>query len=321
MPLDKVSVLMPVFNAAAYLPATLQSVVNSIQDNDQFILVDDASTDNSVEVAKDFLEKNHQNYILIKNSGSGACAARNQAFSVANGNWIQWIDADDLISANKIPIFLQFLKKNKKQLVACPWHPFKIELESGLLHDDVDWTKIPSFSSPEEWIARDTFMGLHCYAGHRELFEKAGPWDESLTINQDGEYFARVVAKSEGVRFTRETEVFYRRSSEGSVSRFSPEKADSLYRSTESMVRTALDLEDSNRMQQMAANRWQNFIYTVYPSRSDLIARAKNHLRHLPRPNISNPNAVSPLSRFVSTTMGWKTLTQARLLRARLQSR
>ncbi len=164
-------------------------------------------------------------------------------------------------------------------------------------------------------------MGLHCYAGHRNLFEQAGPWDESLTINQDGEYFARVVAKSEGVRFTQETEVFYRRSSSSSVSNFHQKKQIPLYRSTESMVRTALGLEDSERMRQMVANRWQHFIYTVYPSRPDLIQAAQTNLKKLPEPNISNPNAVSPISQWVSRTLGWKTLTQARLLRSKMTLR
>ena len=84
------------------------------------------------------------------------------------------------------------------------------------------------------------------------------------------------------------------------------------------MVQTALHLEDSERMRQMGANRWQHFIFTVYPSRRDLIAKAEGHLKHLPKPNISNPNAASQFSKFVSNTLGWKTLTQARLLRARL---
>jgi len=68
----------------------------------------------------------------------------------------------------------------------------------------------------------------------------------------------------------------------------------------------------------MAANRWQHFIYTVYPSRPDLIQKAEAKLLALPAPSISNPNAASPISRWVSNTLGWKALTQARLLRAKL---
>mgnify|MGYP000624865370 CR=1 FL=1 len=319
----KASILIPAFNAAHHLEATLLSCVDQGADVvDEIIVVDDHSNDDSEAVFSRVSEAHPEfTWKWVTNPKKGACSARNHAFSISTSDWIQWLDADDLLGPMKIVTALKLLEHIQDRLVSCPWHPFSGGLNSGRLPDIVDWSTIPNFSNPAEWIARDTYMVPHCYLGHRHLFEQAGHWDESLTINQDGEYFAKVVAKSEGVRFTRETEVFYRRSPESSVSRFSPKKADSLYRSTESMVRTALDLEDSKRMEQMAANRWQHFIYTVYPSRSDLVARAKNHLRHLPRPNISNPNAVSPLSRFVSTTMGWKTLTQARLLRARLQSR
>ncbi|MDC0600429.1 glycosyltransferase [Flavobacteriales bacterium] len=317
----RASICIPLYNASPWIAQTLHSVVHQISTEDEIILIDDNSTDDSAQIAIDVLNSENIQFTLAKNIRKGACAARNQALQTSEGEFIQWLDADDVLGAHKLSLAIRHLERHPTQLHACCWRSIHGDFENRMFSDDVNWSIIPEFSRPAEWLARDTFMGLHCYAGHRKLFEQAGPWDESLTINQDGEYFSRVVAKSEGVRFTRETEVFYRRSSEGSVSRFSPDKADSLYRSTESMVRTALDLEDSDRIQQMAANRWQHFIYTVYPSRSDLVAKAKNHLRHLPRPNISNPNAVSPLSKAVSSTLGWKTLTHARLLRAKLLSR
>ena len=84
------------------------------------------------------------------------------------------------------------------------------------------------------------------------------------------------------------------------------------------MAATAMKVESSKRMQQMVSNRWQHFIYTVYPSRADLIEQAETKLQGLPKPTISNPNAVSPLSRWVSNTFGWKALSQARLFKAKL---
>lgn len=317
----RASICIPLYNASPWIAQTLHSVVHQISAKDEVILIDDNSSDDSAQIAFDVLNSANIQFTLTKNIRNGACAARNQALKTSEGEFIQWLDADDVLGAHKLSSAIRHLERHPTQMHACCWRSFQGDFEESQFSNDVNWRIIPEFSSPAEWLARDTFMGLHCYAGHRDLFEQAGPWDESLTINQDGEYFARVVAKSEGVRFTRETEVFYRRSSEVSVSRFSPEKADSLYRSTASMVITALGLEDSDRMQQMAANRWQHFIYTVYPSRSDLLARAESHLKNLPKPNISNPNAVSPLSKAVSNTLGWKTLTYARLLRARIQSR
>ena len=84
------------------------------------------------------------------------------------------------------------------------------------------------------------------------------------------------------------------------------------------MAATAMKVESSERMQQMMSNRWQHFIYTVYPSRPDLIEQAQTKLKNLPKPTVSNPNAVSPISRLFSGTFGWKALSQARLLRAKL---
>ena len=81
------------------------------------------------------------------------------------------------------------------------------------------------------------------------------------------------------------------------------------------METVALALEDSPRMQQMVSNRYQSFIYTAYPIRPDLIQQAKDRLRDLPSPTISNPNAVSPISRAISATLGWKALTQLRRFR------
>ena len=68
-------------------------------------------------------------------------------------------------------------------------------------------------------------------------------------------------------------------------------------------------------MQQMVSNRYQTFIFTAYPTRPDLIQQATDRLRDLPSPTISNPNAVSPISKAVSATLGWKALSQLRRLR------
>lgn len=312
-----ISVLIPNYNGEPFIHDCIRSVVRQLDPHDEIVVVDDHSTDGSLALLHS-LAKDHPNLVVSSNPRKGGASARNHAFSLSSGACIQWLDVDDFIDKDKLSLARNHIEHQPSELHACPWHPFTDNLEEGRLPGDVDWDTIPTDSSPAEWLARDTFMGLHCYAGHRTLFEKAGPWDESLTINQDGEYFARVIAQSGGVHFTQKTEVYYRRVSSGSVSRFTPEKADSLFRSIESMAATAMKVESSERMEQMVSNRWQHFIYTVYPSRPDLIEQAESKLQYLPKPNISNPNAVSPLSRWISGAFGWKALTQARLLRAKL---
>lgn len=312
-----ISVLIPNYNGEPFIHDCIRSVMKQLSPQDEIVVVDDQSTDASLAILL-ALAKDHPSLVVSSNPRKGGASARNHAFALSGGTIIQWLDIDDVIGKNKLSLARNHIKNHPSALHACPWHPFHNDIEQGRLPDDVDWDTIPTSSTPAEWLSRDTFIGLHCYAGHRSLFEKAGPWDESLTINQDGEYFARVIAQCNEVHFSRETEVYYRRASSESVSRFTPEKADSLFRSIESMAATAMRVETSERMRQMVSNRWQYAIYTVYPSRPDLIEQAEDKLRALPAPTISNPNAVSPLSRWFSGTFGWKALTQTRLLRSKL---
>ena len=312
-----VSILIPCFNAASFIEATLESVLTNMEQEDEVIIVDDHSEDDSMGRAQRWLDEKEAKHTVVLNPSKGACAARNHALALSRGDLIQWLDADDLLAKDKIAQQKQHLRSNPSTLVVSPFRPFVGNPRTGIISDGREW---PSSSdlSPSDWLASGQMTIPACWLGHRSVFEAAGPWDNSLKINQDGEYFTRVLASAEVVHFESEAEVYYRREVKGSVSRFSPEKVDSLFRSTESMERTALSLEDSHRMRQMVANRWQQFIYTAYPSRPDLIQAAQSKLQSLPAPNISNPNAVSTLSKLVSRTLGWKALTQARLLRSKI---
>lgn len=86
------------------------------------------------------------------------------------------------------------------------------------------------------------------------------------------------------------------------------------------MAQIGLAIEDSERMRQMLANRWQHFIYTTYPHRTDLARAAQSKLRDLPEPDIENPLAVSPLSKLICSVFGWKILVLLRTWRNRLRN-
>lgn len=315
----KFSVIIPCFNAEAFLDQTLQSCIDQGEVLGEVIVVDDGSTDGSHALAKRW-EQQNKKIQVIHNPRKGGQAARNTGLEYARHPLIQWLDADDVLGAEKLNTAQAFHHANPNQLLACPWFSFRNEVSPQQLVSDVDWKQISANSSPEDWIARDVHMALHCYTGSRNLFIKTGPWDETLAINQDGEYFTRVIAQSEGVHFTTDVAVHYRRGLSNSTSQFSPSKVQSLFQSIQSIQAVAFELESSLRMRQMMANRWQHFIYTAYPHSPELISAAKEKLKSLPTPNISNPNAVSGFSKMISKTFGWKALTQARMLRSRFTS-
>ena len=313
------AILIPCYNAANFLEATLQSAVDNMDEGDELVLVDDHSEDESLRVAKQFLNQSGVNFTATINPSKGACAARNYALSISKNPWIQWLDADDILGKDKLKKQKLKLAHSPNSIIASPFVPFIENPEDGAVQEDRDWS-CPEVMTSADWLASERMTIPACWLGPRHLFEKAGPWDIRLKVNQDGEYFARVLAATESVIFESDVTVWYRRDNSASVSQFTPEKAESLFASEHSILKTALELEDSHRMRQMVANRFQHAIYTAYPHYPDGIAKAKKTLRSLPKPDISNPNAVSLLSKFISFAFGWKTLTRLRLLKKKLKS-
>src|SRR5277367_5545072 len=94
-----VSILIPAYNAQAWIQSTLESALNQDYANIEVILVDDGSTDETLAVAKRYASK----FVKIVNQqNAGGPAARNVAFAHAQGDYIQWLDHDDLLDRHKI---------------------------------------------------------------------------------------------------------------------------------------------------------------------------------------------------------------------------
>ena len=109
---DLVSIIIPTYNTEKFIGATLQSVQNQTYQNWEMILVDDASTDDTVKIIEDFAANDQRLKlsVLPKNSGNGF--ARNVALEKATGKYIAYLDADDLWFPLKLEKQLQFLKAN-----------------------------------------------------------------------------------------------------------------------------------------------------------------------------------------------------------------
>jgi AraC-like DNA-binding protein len=108
----------------------------------------------------------------------------------------------------------------------------------------------------------------------RALTEKAGPWDERLSMDDDGEYFARVVAASEKVRFVRESRCYYRQSGFQQLSRDMTERASrSLILSTTLRIQNLLALEKTYRTRGAALALLQIRLPVFYPEKTEMLER------------------------------------------------
>src|SRR5947207_2956944 len=94
-----ISILIPAYNSERWVGQTLQSAVDQDYQNKEIILVNDGSTDNTLEIAKSFESRNVK---VIDQPNSGGPAARNAALRYAQGDYIQWLDHDDILAVDKI---------------------------------------------------------------------------------------------------------------------------------------------------------------------------------------------------------------------------
>jgi glycosyltransferase involved in cell wall biosynthesis len=108
-----VSIIAPMYNSEDYISETIKSVINQTHKNWELILIDDKSKDNTLKIINPFLKKN-SNIILFKNRVNlGAALTRNKGIIEANGQYITFLDADDLWKPHKLETQIAFMKKTK----------------------------------------------------------------------------------------------------------------------------------------------------------------------------------------------------------------
>lgn len=112
-----VSIIVPVYNVEAYLKQCLDSVVNQTLKNVEIILVNDGSTDESVEICKQYLSDDR--VILLNQSNSGLAAARQAGMNIAKGEYIGFVDSDDWLEPTMYEELYAAAKQNDADIVFC----------------------------------------------------------------------------------------------------------------------------------------------------------------------------------------------------------
>jgi len=271
-----VSILIPAYNAKHWIAESLQSALAQTWPRKEIIIVDDGSTDGTVDVARRFAT---QDVKIISTSNKGLSSAVNLAFQHSRGDYIQELDSDDLLSPDKIERQLGALRHgdSARVLLSSPWAHFHYRPSKARFVENSLWHDL----SPVDWLIRKLGENLHMqnatWLVSRELAEAAGPWDETLQYDQDGEYFARVVLASTGTRFVPEGRVYYRISGSGRISYIgkSDKKRESLFHSMKLHIQYLRALEDSDRVRKACLIYLQNWFHNFYPDRPDIVVEVQ----------------------------------------------
>jgi hypothetical protein len=120
----KVSIIVPCYKQSQYLPEALKSILNQTYENWECIIINDGSPDNTEEIAKEWI-KNDARFKYIYKENGGLSSARNAGLDVANGNYIQFLDADDLIHSTKFEKAVLIASKESNAIVVSDFTKFK----------------------------------------------------------------------------------------------------------------------------------------------------------------------------------------------------
>jgi glycosyltransferase involved in cell wall biosynthesis len=279
-----VSVLIPAFNAERCIAGTIRSAIAQTWKAKEIIVVDDGSTDRTLEIARQFESESVR---VVTQAQQGAAAARNKAFSLSRGEYIQWLDADDLLSNEKIALQMKVAQElgSKRVLLSSGFGSFICRDQKARFVPSALWADL----SPTEWLFhkldKNVFLQTACWLVSRELSEAAGRWDSRLLADDDGEYFARVILASEGVKFVPGSKVYYR----GPALAFrslsyigeSDRQIKALWLAMQLHMGYLRSLEDSERTRSACLAFMRTSLLYFYPERRDLLAAAEDMAREL----------------------------------------
>lgn len=298
-----VSILIPACNADQWIADTIRSAQAQTWPRKEIIVVDDGSKDNTVAVARKFESGDVK---IVTQSNQGAAAARNHLFSLAQGDFIQWLDSDDLLSPDKIARQMQVAESvGPRTLLSSGWGFFCHRPQKARFVPSPLWENL----TPLEWLLRkwenNLFMQTGTWLTSRELSEAAGPWDARLKGDDDGEFFFRVIKASDGVRFVPDARVYYRISGASRLSYISrsDKKMEAQLLGMKLQIGYLRSMADDARVRAACVTYLQNWLINFYPNRMDLVKEAQQLAAELG--GRLNPPDLSWKYRWLQKIFGW----------------
>jgi glycosyltransferase involved in cell wall biosynthesis len=312
MPDPLVSILIPCYNSAKYIKQAVDSCLNQDWKNIEVIIVDDGSTDDSINIIRSIRDKRVQ---IVNQKNSGTSAARNSAYKLSKGKYVQYLDSDDFLSADKISNQVKILENEKPGYVSISntlyfydgQNPENGRLKSDWPHVDTD--------NPTEWLIEllgpetGSMIQTGAWLTPRIITDKIGLWDLSIcpTPIDDGEYFSRVVLASTGIRKSSSGVNFYRqyRHQRSLSAQKTTAYAWGHYRSLKKIESNLFASQSDQKAKKAFARLYKDLAYRAYPASPDVTEACLQRANELGFGKF-NPIFPTKIGRVLSAVVGWR---------------
>lgn len=197
-----ISIVTPNYNCVHFIAQTIESVLAQTYKNWEMLIVDDCSTDCSYEVALEYAEKDSRIKVIRNEKNCGAAISRNKAIELAQGEFIAFLDSDDLWMPDKLEKQITFMRDNDCDFSFCEYE--HIDEENNTLHKVANVTKRLTYKK----------MLLHCWPGCLTVMYNQSVtgkvYAEDIKKNNDHALFLRVLKKCHNAMGIKEIMAQYR---------------------------------------------------------------------------------------------------------------
>ncbi|MFM8808334.1 MAG: glycosyltransferase family 2 protein, partial [Chthoniobacterales bacterium] len=281
----QVSVVMACYNAGKYLAEAIQSVLDQTYRNLELVVVDSGSSDDSWQVVQSFAgDERVRPLKLERHAGLNAAATRNYGLKAVRGEYVKFVDADDILHHEMLQKQVQRMLGRDDCVASSEWGRFySDDLSTYKASRQSVWRDMDAREwLVESWMEARPMTQCGMFLIPRVLLEKTGGWEERLTLIDDFEFFARVLSAASEVLYAPGCPLYYRSGVAGSLSGSKSDKAiESAYLSASLGEDHLLSKRADARAKRACANIMQDFVYTFYPARPDLRAKAEQRVREL----------------------------------------
>ncbi|GAA3975287.1 glycosyltransferase family 2 protein [Mucilaginibacter dorajii] len=299
-----ISICMPAYNAGAYILQSIRSIQQQSYQNWELIVVNDGSRDYTAQELQTISDPRVQ---VFHQQNQGQCAAANKAFSMSKGTLIKFMDADDLLSDDFLKSQVEVMDNFTDTIGYAQWGRFyKNDLNTFKLSTG----PVTGNMRPSDWLissmqSAEVMLQCALWLIPRTIINKAGLWNEELSLINDFEFFIRVLLQAKELRYADKAILYYRSGLQNSLSSTTTLKgAKSAYLSTELGTGHLLNFSDRQEVRQLSANCFQRFVYTFYPDYPELVKKAEHKVAELGGSTIPFP--AGGYTRVLANLLGWQ---------------
>ena len=219
-----VSVIIPAYNSEKYLKRAVESVLNQTFDSYEIIIV--GSEDKTGKIAEKFAQENG-NIVVIRKQNGGVSSARNSALNVAMGEFVSFLDADDVLHEDFLKELTQEAKKNNLDIVKCRM------MRKGKKHSLIAETLIEEDTVIEKneydkkifsYFGKGVTVDSSCFALIKTTIARSVKFDEKLVYGEDTVFMAKAVNQSKRIMYVSKPLYYYIYSENEATESFSDEK-------------------------------------------------------------------------------------------------